>query len=197
VLSIIVLTSLLQAASDVAPPPPDGGAIFAAKCALCHQVAGRGHAFGPELSDAGLRLTREAILESIAEPSKTITAGYEYVELKLRDGRFEQGVLAPPSAGMILLRQPGGITKRIAKQDVLSTTTLPVSGMTLFLEKLAPADESALVDWLLDQNLPVKRDPVAPPPLESKGGVPRSFVIVGIVSTVVLAGALLRSSRRK
>lgn len=190
---LLFASLLLMSPED--PPAPDPAAIFAARCALCHVLGDRGSSFGPELSDAGLRLTREQIIESVEHPSRTITVGHEYVELSLKDGRKEYGVLAPESAGKVLLRQPGGITKRFAKDEVASRNPLPVSGMTLFTEKLTPAELDAVADWLLEWKIPVTREAPRQPSKEPRG-VPSWFVIgAGAASAAIAAFAFAMKKR--
>jgi len=179
------------------PPAPDPAVTFAARCALCHKIGDRGYTFGPELSDSGLRLTREQLVESIDDPSKSIRAGYEYVELSLADGRKQYGILAPESAGMVLLRQPGGIVLRFPKSDVVKRVVLPISGMTLFTEKIPPADQSALVDWLLEQKVAVAVEDVPPPSFERKRGVPTWFIVGGGALTALLAAFAFRTLKRR
>jgi putative heme-binding domain-containing protein len=191
----LLLASLALGSFDE-PPRVDAAALFAERCALCHVLSGRGNVFGPDLSDAGLRYTKAQIVESIEEPSKTIAEGYEYVELALKDGRLEYGVLAPESAGKVILRQPGGITKRFEKDSIARRQTLPVSGMTLFTEKLAPEQIDALADWLLEWKIPVAREKPAAKPVETRG-VPTWFVVgAGAVSALIAAYAVAAQRRR-
>ena len=48
-----------------------------AGCAVCHRIAGSGGDFAPDLTGVGTRLTPEALIEAILNPSATITEGYD------------------------------------------------------------------------------------------------------------------------
>ena len=62
-------------------------------CKDCHQVAGRGGAIGPDLSQIGKKYDRAGLLESLLEPSKAIEPKYR--RLPGRDGRGA-GAHRPP-----------------------------------------------------------------------------------------------------
>src|SRR5262249_24616693 len=57
----------------------NGQAIFLkqAKCADCHQVNGVGKFVGPDLSEIGKKLAREAVFEAILFPSASISHNFE------------------------------------------------------------------------------------------------------------------------
>jgi putative heme-binding domain-containing protein len=61
------------------------------RCAECHMVYGGGKAVGPDLSNVGNEMTVDEIRQALLEPSAHITAGYEVVRIKLRDGRTIRG----------------------------------------------------------------------------------------------------------
>ncbi len=60
-------------------------------CAGCHMVFGRGKAAGPDLSATGRDLTVTEIEEAVEKPSQTVRAGYQVVNVKLRNGRAVRG----------------------------------------------------------------------------------------------------------
>jgi cytochrome c oxidase cbb3-type subunit III len=72
-------------------------------CALCHMVAGRGGRMGPDLTGVGGSRTREAIIDSIRNPSRHLAWGlteatkefpqeYESVTVVTADGKVIKGV---------------------------------------------------------------------------------------------------------
>jgi cytochrome c oxidase cbb3-type subunit 3 len=72
-------------------------------CALCHMVEGKGGRLGPELTAVGGSRTREAIIESVREPSRRLAWGlteatkefpqeYESVTAVTADGKQITGV---------------------------------------------------------------------------------------------------------
>ena len=74
-----------------------------ANCSLCHMVAGKGGRMGPELTSVGESRTREAIIESVRNPSRRLAWGlteatkefpqeYESVTVVTADGKEVKGV---------------------------------------------------------------------------------------------------------
>src|SRR5690606_19165208 len=54
-----------------------GQTAFYASCASCHVVGGVGADVGPDLSHAGRKFNRAALLDAIVGPSESIAHGYE------------------------------------------------------------------------------------------------------------------------
>jgi cytochrome c oxidase cbb3-type subunit 3 len=74
-----------------------------ANCSLCHTVAGKGGRVGPELTAVGGSRTREAIIDSVRNPSRRLAWGltestkefpqeYETVTVVTSDGKEIKGV---------------------------------------------------------------------------------------------------------
>lgn len=72
-------------------------------CSLCHMVEGKGGRVGPELTSVGGSRTREAIIESVRDPSRRLAWGlteatkefpqeYESVTVVTADGKQIKGV---------------------------------------------------------------------------------------------------------
>jgi cytochrome c oxidase cbb3-type subunit 3 len=72
-------------------------------CSLCHMVAGQGGRLGPELTSVGGSRTREAIIDSVRNPSRRLAWGlteatkefpqeYESVKVVTADGKEINGV---------------------------------------------------------------------------------------------------------
>jgi putative heme-binding domain-containing protein len=93
-----------------APAKPVGNAVrgkslFAgdANCSLCHMVEGKGGRVGPDLSGVGGSRTREALIDSVRNPSRRLAWGltestkefpqeYETVTVVTEDGKQIKGV---------------------------------------------------------------------------------------------------------
>ncbi|MBM3794797.1 MAG: c-type cytochrome [Acidobacteria bacterium] len=54
-------------------------------CAGCHMALGRGKTVGPDLSAAGVEMTREELERAVREPSVRIRPGYQSVAVTLRN----------------------------------------------------------------------------------------------------------------
>lgn len=100
-----------------------------AACLACHIVNGIGRDFGPDLSKAGARLTREQILESLYKPSKNIAKGYETWLVTLRDGSVQSGFVTHSDEGAITLKLPTGQPQTIKRVQIKSQQPQQVSLM--------------------------------------------------------------------
>jgi PQQ-dependent dehydrogenase (methanol/ethanol family) len=70
-----------------------GEQYFAGKgrCTSCHMVDGKGSPVGPDLSNVARVMTVDEIRSSLLQPSAHIFPGYEFVTVRLRDGRIVRG----------------------------------------------------------------------------------------------------------
>ena len=70
-----------------------GGEFFwgEGKCGSCHMVHGRGSSKGPDLSDAGSRMTADEMHTALVHPGQHITTGYQLVTVVLRNGKTLRG----------------------------------------------------------------------------------------------------------
>jgi putative heme-binding domain-containing protein len=114
-----------------------------ATCLACHIVNGTGRDFGPDLSQVGARLTREQILESLHQPSKTIAKGYEPWIITLKDGNVQSGFLVNPADAVITLKLPTGQTQTIARDQIKTQQPQPVSLMPEGLLQFLTLQEAA------------------------------------------------------
>ncbi|MDQ2899779.1 MAG: PQQ-binding-like beta-propeller repeat protein, partial [Acidobacteriota bacterium] len=83
-----------QAADNPVRGDPAAGDRFFfgdGRCASCHMVRGEGRPSGPDLSNVGRELSVEEIREALLSPSARITPGYDFVTVRLRDGKTLQG----------------------------------------------------------------------------------------------------------
>ena len=88
--SLTALVRGMNATAAEAGGPGDAAAgeryfFGAGGCAGCHMVLGRGKAVGPDLSAAGVEMTREELERSVREPSARIRPGYQPVTVTLRN----------------------------------------------------------------------------------------------------------------
>lgn len=121
-----------------------GQLVYMSYCFTCHQVNGAGIDFGPALSEIGSKLAREALYDSILNPSAGISFGFEGFEVKTKTGDTFIGMVASETADELALRVPGGVVQKMPKDTVVSKTPLGVSLMTPGLHTVM--DEIQLVD---------------------------------------------------
>jgi len=89
------LERLMQAALTRKGDPARGREVFFSKeaqCSKCHRVGDAGERIGPELTGLGGRFSKIHIIESILEPSRTVTPGFQSFIVRLLDGRVLSGV---------------------------------------------------------------------------------------------------------
>src|SRR5690606_10746158 len=73
-------------------------------CAKCHVVNNKGKEVGPNLSEIGGKLSREAFFESILYPSAGISHNFETWLVLLDSGNTATGILVSQTADTLTLR---------------------------------------------------------------------------------------------
>jgi len=101
-------TKLSFSAADVLKlaGDPARGALSAGTCYTCHKVGAVGVEFGPDLSAFGQSQSREAIVEAILQPSKSISHGYEGHTVQTDAGDID-GVVLSRGDPVVVLSQHG------------------------------------------------------------------------------------------
>jgi len=126
------------------------GALRAGACYTCHKVGEMGVAFGPDISAFARAQSREAVIESILHPSKSISHGYEGHTVETDAGAV-QGVLLSRGDPVIVQSQ-GGLLQLIPKNRVQKIHRMRRSLMwppqLLGLDAQGLAD---LVAWMQEQ----------------------------------------------
>jgi putative heme-binding domain-containing protein len=126
------------------------GALRAGACYTCHKVGEMGVAFGPDISAFARAQSREAVIESILHPSKSISHGYEGHTVETDAGAV-QGVLLSRGDPVIVQSQ-GGLLQMIPKNRVQKIHRMRRSLMwppqLLGLDAQGLAD---LVAWMQEQ----------------------------------------------
>ena len=132
--------------------PRNGALVFRREnvgCYKCHQIKGEGIDFGPNLSEIGTKLAKDAIYESILDPSAGISFGYEAWQLEFKNGDDALGLIMSETADELVLKTVGGITTRYNKSDILRRTKQKLSIMPAGLEQTMSTDELVdLVEYL-------------------------------------------------
>ena len=133
------------------PADPVRGKAAVGVCYSCHRIAGTGAEFGPELTEFGKQQTKEAIVEAIANPSASISHGYEGFEVKTKDGLTITGM--PLASGdPVIMKCMGGIVQTIPRERIASmkkmTRSLMYDPATLGLSAQSIADIVAFLKGL-------------------------------------------------
>ena len=121
-----------------------GKALFAQRCASCHQLWGEGGSIGPELTGYE-RGNPDFWLTGILDPSLEIREGFGACTLTLTSGESLLGLLVKQDGNGATLRDLAGQTHAARTEKIASLTALPVSLMREGL--LAGLDDAALWDF--------------------------------------------------
>lgn len=125
-----------------------GKSLFTQQCSACHVVAGEGTDFGPDLSEIGAKLPREALYNAVLYPNAGIGFGYEGFVLNLRDGGVTAGYVLSRTDEEIQLREQGGQTSQYPLNDVLSIQEMDNSLMPPVGRAMTPDQLADLVAYL-------------------------------------------------
>lgn len=148
----------LPATADSHPLPPidelvkrkgnaeRGGIVFrkTGTCINCHKVRGEGKEVGPDLSEIGSKLSRDAMYVSILDPSAAVSHNFETYSVLTYDGTAITGLLISDTEQAVTLRNAEGIDQTIKKDDVEIFQKQPKSLMPQDLQRLMTVEQ--LVD---------------------------------------------------
>jgi putative heme-binding domain-containing protein len=148
----------LPATADSKPLPPvaelvqqtgdvvRGKQVFATvgTCIKCHKVKGEGKDVGPDLSEIGSKLSKEAMYVSILDPSAGINFNYETYTLLLEDGTIVSGILVSQTDDGVQIKTAEAITKKFTRDEISGMKKQTVSLMPQDLQKALTAQN--LVD---------------------------------------------------
>jgi putative membrane-bound dehydrogenase-like protein len=126
-----------------------GKEVFNASCSNCHRVNGQGVNFGPDLSEIGNKLSREAMYKAILYPDQGISFGYEGWQIKLNDGSTAFGRIVSETADKIDVQFMQNV-QSVHKVDVASRTQMKTSMMPSDLQSFMTEQELIdLVEYLI------------------------------------------------
>ncbi len=122
-------TTYLAGLNALGGSSEEGHKVFARACQACHRVGKDGAEFGPNLSDVGLRLKREEILDSILFPNTKIDPKYRATNIVTVDGTAVSGLVVAEDDKEISLLLGQGTLQQIPKDDVEIRQEVEVSSM--------------------------------------------------------------------
>ncbi|GAA4429878.1 PVC-type heme-binding CxxCH protein [Bremerella cremea] len=113
-------------------------------CNKCHIVQKEGKEVGPNLSEIGSKLSREAMYEAILYPSASISHNYENWAVLTDSGTAVTGLKTSETDEAITITNAEGLARTIPKNEVEEIRKLSLSVMPNDLQKLMTVEE--LVD---------------------------------------------------
>jgi putative heme-binding domain-containing protein len=113
-------------------------------CAKCHTVRGEGKGVGPDLSEIGSKLSKEAMYLSILDPNAGVSFNYETWLVRTLDGTVLSGVLVSQTDDAIELKTAEAIVYKLAKDELDALKKQTTSLMPADIQKLFKAQD--LVD---------------------------------------------------
>lgn len=138
--------------------PQKGATIFRrpeVNCIGCHSVKGEGTDFGPNLSEIGTKLGKDALYESILDPSSGISFGFEAWSITLKNGDEAFGLLASETEKELVLKLQGGTLQRLRKVEITNREKQTQSIMPAGLQANLTAGEFVdLVEYLASLKKP-------------------------------------------
>ena len=126
----------------------------AGTCNKCHKVRDKGKEVGPDLSEIGSKLSREAMYVSILDPSAAVSHNFETYSILTLDGLAVTGLLISETDEAVTLRNSEGIDKTVDQEDIEIFKKQKTSLMPQDLQKLLTVDQ--LVD-LVEYTLTLKK----------------------------------------
>jgi putative heme-binding domain-containing protein len=125
-----------------------GKVVFQSLCSNCHQVKNQGVNFGPDLSEIGSKLSKEALYTAILFPDQGISFGFEGYRIQLNDGSTAIGKIVSETADKIEMQYMNN-RQSVAKEKVTLRTKLDSSLMPSNLQSsMAEQDLIDLVAYL-------------------------------------------------
>jgi quinoprotein glucose dehydrogenase len=129
-----------------------GRRIFATRaelsCVRCHKINGEGGEVGPDLTGVGSRQNREYLLESIVDPNKQITKGFETVVVTLKSGKSVVGVLKSEDARELRLMTAEGKPVVVPKAEIDERDSGKSAMPEDLIKHLSKAELRDLVEYL-------------------------------------------------
>ena len=132
-----------------------------ANCSLCHMVAGKGGRFGPELTGVGGSRTRQAIIDSVRNPSRRLAWGlteatkefpqeYESVTAVTADGKEIKGVTLNEDSFSVQIMDSNEQTHLLEKDKLRSFLKSRESAMPRYdTDILSDKDLEDIVAYLI------------------------------------------------
>jgi len=130
-----------------------------AQCAKCHRVGGVGSWVGPDLSQVGAKLGKDALLDAIINPNAGIAHEYVQFTVATQKGAIYAGIIVEETADSLILKNANGDRlvvplKEIAEKSAMSVSIMP-EGLVAQLSDQELVDLLAYLGTLKQPAVPV------------------------------------------
>lgn len=148
-----------QSALSMAADAKNGRLVFEKTCATCHQLGKLGHRIGPDISDTRTKSKSQLLLD-IIRPNAAIDNNFVEYVVETVDGVTIKGIIIENNSTGITLKQPGGKTVSISRDEIERMQSTGKSLMPVGLEQdLSLQQVADLISYLqnwryLEQNIP-------------------------------------------
>lgn len=134
-----------QAAMTQAGHAKKGRALFLdekrTRCAICHQVNGKGGKVGPDLSRIGGKFDRPHLIESLLHPSQQIVEGYRSSNILTTSGKLLAGIIKEEDDQSLVIEDANGDRLTVSRDEIEAIKASPVSLMPDGLAASLSSDE--------------------------------------------------------
>ncbi len=126
--------------------PQTGKGLYfgAATCSQCHMIGTEGKNVGPNLTEIGSKLSKDAMYVSILSPSAGISHNYEAFAVRTDEDEVITGLLVSDTPEGVTLRDAKGIERSIPRKNVQDFKKQEKSLMPENLQELL--SEQGLID---------------------------------------------------
>lgn len=134
-----------------------GQVVFAnsGECSKCHKVNNEGKEIGPELTEIGSKLGRQALYESILYPSAGISHNYETYVVYLETGNVINGLLVSRDEESVTIKSEDGIARKLKRGEIEEMNKSSLSLMPADLQKTMSAEDLVnVVEYLMTLKKP-------------------------------------------
>ncbi|MGZ8900452.1 MAG: c-type cytochrome [Limisphaerales bacterium] len=120
-----------------------------AACSACHVVNGKGTDVGPQLSEIGTKLGKDALYQSILDPSSGISFGFEAYNIQLKNDDELFGIITSETADELTVKTQTGVINKVKKSEIVNRQKLATSLMPVGLQLTMTTQELVdLVEFL-------------------------------------------------
>ncbi len=126
-----------------------GRGLFAERCADCHRAGSGPGGIGPDLSRIALARSREALVQSIREPSAVVADGFRAIALRPRHGEPVKGILKREDAFSVQIVTAEGRLVGLPTADLAEVARSRESPMPAFgVDRLGDAELENVLAFL-------------------------------------------------